>query len=80
MKLITVTLKSGKTINVLPAEIEILKKAGLLLKEEKAQTETKEEKQTGETKAAPVKTQQPKPRPVNITSANFKGGNPKKTR
>lgn len=80
MSLITVKLKSGKTINVLPAEVEILKKAGLLLKEEKAQAETKEEKLTGETKAAPVKTQQPKPRPANIASGSIKGSNPKKVK
>jgi len=49
---VEVTLKSGKTIEVLRREVELLKKAGLLAgkskpKEEKVKAKTKEEKGTG---------------------------------
>jgi len=49
---VKVTLKSGKTIEVLEREVQGLKDAGLLegklkLKEEKAKAKTKEEKGAG---------------------------------
>jgi hypothetical protein len=47
--MITVTLKTGKDIRVLPRELKGLKAAGLL-KEEKGKTKTKEEKGKTETK------------------------------
>jgi len=76
-----VTLKDGKTINVLPREVPGLEKAGLL-KEEKGTGKTKEEKSTGETKeekvTGKVKNPVPKKRPVNISHANIKGARPKK--
>jgi len=73
-KLVKVTLKSGKVIEVMEREVEGLRKARVLLskaeekkldeakeKEDKETGETKEEKETGETKAGP------------ITHANFRG-------
>lgn len=47
---VPVTLKSGQVIKVLPEEVAGLKKGGFL-KEEKAVSETKEEKVRGRTKA-----------------------------
>lgn len=86
MKLVKVTLKkTGKVIEVLPQEVAGLKAAGLL-KEEKAKTETKEEKNTGSTKldagTKPPKDEKaarermyPKSnRPVNISHKNIKQG------
>lgn len=49
MELVKVTTKDGNEIQVLPQEVPGLRAAGLL-KEEKAKTETKEEKNTGSTK------------------------------
>jgi len=66
MKKVEVTLKSGKVIEVLPSEVEILRKARVLqsvAKEAKGVGKTKEEKETGETKAPSGP----------ITKANFKG-------
>lgn len=88
----TVTLKNGKTIQVMPREVEGLKKAGLLrgtetakekaakeaaealLKEEKADTETKEFKADAdtETKEEQQEQEKSKQRPVNISAANVK--------
>ena len=86
MKLVKVTLqKTGREIEVLPEEIPGLEAAGLL-KEEKAMTQTKEEKKTGSTKldagTKPAKNEKaarermyPKSkRPVNISHANMKNG------
>lgn len=47
---VPVTLKSGQVIQVLPGEVEGLKKGGFL-KEEKTKAKTKEEKTEAETKA-----------------------------
>ena len=86
MKLVKVELKTGKTIEVLPSEVEGLKKAGLLLKESKVENVTKEEKDVGQTKAVkvtrrsknwypgPGETEEPPPKPVNIGSHSFKTG------
>lgn len=77
--MITVTLKTGKEISVLPREVKGLKAAGLL-KEEKGKTKTKEEKETGSTKEdAGTKSEPPKKapepnRPVNISHKNIKKG------
>lgn len=82
---VKVELKNGKLIEVLPSEVEILKQAGLL-KELKEKTETKEEKEVGETKTfkeekEALERMYPKSnRPVNISSANIKGGRPKKVK
>jgi len=87
MELVNVILeRTGKEIQVLPAEIPGLQAAGLI-KEEKAATETKEEKKTGSTKldagtiseaeAAQAAMDQMKPkssRPVNISHKNIKQG------
>jgi len=69
-KLVEVTLKDGRIIDVFDNEISGLKKAGVL-KEDKSESFTKEEKETGETKE---KASSP------ITTKNIKGGRPKKVR
>ncbi|TSA54095.1 MAG: hypothetical protein D4R45_04485 [Planctomycetaceae bacterium] len=85
MNLVPVTLKSGKVINVLPREIVILRKAGLL-KEFKTPSETKEFKDETQTKTAKEEKEArermypSKKRPINISSANIKGGRPKKVK
>jgi len=66
MNLVKVTLKNGKIIEVLRREVHGLQKAGLLKKESKVESETKEEKATGETKDFPV------------TTKNVKGKRPRK--
>lgn len=77
MKSVKVTLKNGRTIQVMSREIEGLKKAGLL-KEDKSQTSTKEEKQPAETKEEKVisgtkkEPEKPKARPVNISGASIR--------
>ena len=74
MDKVIVELKTGKTIEVLPQEVEGLKKAGLL-KEFKVKNVTKEEKDVGETKdekAAMERMYPSKKRPVNIGSHSFK--------
>ena len=88
MKLVKVTLKTGKVIAVLPQEVEILRKAGHL-KESKVASETKEFKDEAETKEIKVTgkdTKTPERRskgffnpknPANISSANIRGGRPK---
>jgi len=66
MNKVEVTLKTGKTIEVLPQEVKGLREARVLqsvAKEKKEAGKTKEEKETGETKEKPTGT---------ITSANFK--------
>jgi len=71
-----VQLKNGKEIQVLPQEVAVLRKAGLL-KEEKDPAETKEEKKTGETKDEKAAMENMKPtqkRPVNISTKNFSKG------
>jgi len=76
MKLVKVVLKTGRAIEVLPDEVEGLKKAGLL-KESKVKNVTKEEKDVGETKdekAAMERMYPSKKRPVNIGSHSFKTG------
>ena len=76
MKLVKVVLKTGRAIEVLPDEVEGLKKAGLL-KESKVKNVTKEEKEVGETKdekAAMERMYPSKKRPVNIGSHSFKTG------
>ena len=85
MKLVKVVLKTGRTIEVLPQEVEILKEAGML-KESKVPNVTKEEKDVGQTKAVkvtrrsknwypgPGETEEPPPRPANIDSKSFKTG------
>jgi hypothetical protein len=76
MAKVKVTLKNGKVIEVLPAEVSGLKKAGLL-KESKIPNMTKEEKNVGETKdekAAMEKMYPKKKRPVNISSKNINRG------
>ena len=86
MKLVKVVLKTGRAIEVLPDEVEGLKKAGLL-KESKVKNVTKEEKDVGETKQdkkiqrrsanwypGPGETEEPPPRPANIDSKSFKTG------
>ena len=76
MKLVKVILKTGRVIEVLPSEVEGLKKAGLL-KEFKVKNVTKEEKDVGETKdekAAMERMHPSKKRPVNIGSHSFKTG------
>ena len=81
MAKVKVILKSGQTIEVLKQEIEGLIKAGLL-KESKIPSETKEFKETGETKdekAAMEKMIPSTKRPVDISSRNIKGSRPKKT-
>ena len=86
MKKVKVTLKKGNTIEVLPAEVPGLRKAGLL-KEGKQPSETKEFKEEAETKERTAKEIQEanermypsKKRPVNIGSHSIKGGRPKKT-
>jgi len=72
MKKVSVTLKSGKIIEVMDKEVPGLRKAGLL-KEGKQPSETKEFKPEAETKAAPKK------RPASISTKNIKGSRPKKT-
>jgi hypothetical protein len=86
MKLVKVILKKdGKEINVLPSEVEGLIRAGKIagkIKESKIPSETKEEKHTGETKKneleAKEKMYPSARRPANISTANIRGGNPKK--
>lgn len=59
MNKVEVTLKSGKTIEVLPNEVSGLRKAKVLesvAKEKKKAGETKEEKDTGETKDGAITT------------------------
>jgi hypothetical protein len=76
MAKVKVTLKNGKVIEVLPAEVDGLKKAGLL-KESKIPNMTKEEKNVGETKdekAAMERMYPSKKRPVNISSKNINRG------
>ena len=76
MAKVKVTLKNGKVIEILPAEVEGLKKAGLL-KESKAANMTKEEKNVGETKdkKAVVERMYPsKKRHVNISNKNINRG------
>jgi len=85
MKLVKVILKTGRVIEVLPSEVEGLKKAGLL-KESKIKNVTKEEKEVGQTKAVtvtrrsknwypgPGETEEPPPIPANIDSHSFKTG------
>ena len=86
MKLVKVELKTGKTIEVLPQEVEILKEAGML-KESKVPNVTIEEKDVGKTKQdkkiqrrsanwypGPGETEEPPPRPANIDSKSFKTG------
>jgi len=68
---VKVTTKRGQVIEVLPAEISGLRKAGLL-KEGKQPSETKEFKTEAETKVAP------KNRGASISTKNVKGSNPKK--
>jgi hypothetical protein len=74
---VKVTLKKdGKVIEVLPNEVEGLRKAGLL-KESKIPTETKEEKNVGETKDEKAAMEKMKPsqkRDVNIGSKNINRG------
>lgn len=69
-KLIRVTLKTGKIINVFDNEIPGLERAGKLAdpkkKEEKSDSQIKDEKDTGETKDS------------QITTKNIKGKTPKK--
>ena len=76
MKKVSVTLKKGSTIEVLPAEVPGLRKAGLL-KEGKQPSETKEFKPEAETKTAPKKPVSKK-RPASISTKNVKGNSPKK--
>lgn len=82
---VKVELKNGKVIEVLPGEVEVLNKAGLL-KEAKEKSVTKEEKEAGETKSfkeekEALERMYPKSnRPVNISTANVKGGRPKKVK
>ena len=86
MKKVSVTLKSGKVIEVLSKEVSGLRKAGLL-KEDKQLSETKEFKEKAETKERTAKEIQEanermypsKKRPVSIGSHSIKGGRPKKT-
>lgn len=93
-----VTLKDGRRIKVLPEEVSILQEAGKLgsgklgsgkrkrapakRKEDKSKTETKEEKDTGDTKNDPKAARErmypTSKRPVNISYANIKGFTPKK--
>ena len=76
MAKVKVTLKNGKVIEILPAEVEGLKKAGLL-KESKVPNVTKEEKNVGETKdekAVVERMYQWKKRPVNISKKNINRG------
>ena len=76
MAKVKVTLKNGKVIEILPAEVEGLKKAGLL-KESKVPNITKEEKNVGETKdekAAMERMYPSKKRPVNISKKNINRG------
>ena len=59
MNKVEVTLKSGKTIEVLPSEVEGLRKARILqsvAKEKKEVGKTKEEKEPGETKGGAITT------------------------
>jgi len=74
MKLTEVTLKDGKKINILPGEVEGLRKLGKL-KEEKKVNDTKEEKKKPQTKE-----KKPKEDPVNVkpplsTARNLKNVN-----
>jgi len=95
-KLVEVTLKDGRIIDVFDNEVSGLKKAGVL-KEDKSESFTKEEKETGETKEekeidetkkrtaeedkeAMERMIPSKKRPVNISAKNIKGGRPKKVR
>ena len=76
MAKVKVTLKNGKVIEILPSEVEGLKKAGLL-KESKVSNVTKEEKNAGETKdekAVVERIYQWKKRPVNISNKNINRG------
>jgi hypothetical protein len=82
MQKVKVILKNGEIIEVLPNEVEGLKKAGVL-KESKIPSKTKEEKETGETKdekAAMEKMYPKSNRPADISKANIKGGSPKKVK
>ena len=65
---VKVTLKDGRTIEVLKREVKVLEDAGLLEKESKVENETKDEKNTGETKDSP------------ITTKNIKGRRPKRVK
>jgi len=74
MKLTEVTLKDGKKINVLPGEVEGLRKLGKLqekkVKEEKSKPQTKELKEEPETK----KEEDPvNKKPPMSTARNLKG-------
>ena len=76
MAKVKVTLKNGKIIEILPAEVEGLKKAGLL-KVSKVPNITKEEKNVGETKdeKAVVERMYPsKKRLINISNKNINRG------
>ena len=72
-KLVTAKLTSGKEILVLPSEIELLEKAGVLAKDFKPEPET-----ITKDAAAELTQAETKKVPVNISSKNIKGGRPKK--
>ena len=86
MKKVSVTLKSGRVIEVMDKEVSGLREAGLL-KEGKQPSETKEFKPEAKTKVRTAKEIQEanermypsKKRPVSIGAHSIKGGRPKKT-
>ena len=79
-KMVEVKLKSGKVVNVQDNEVDVLVRAGLLVKEKKSGGETKEKKDVGETKELTPEEQREanerlypsKKRPVNFSKANIK--------